>query len=136
MITATRPSGPRGELDRSVSLNVPASAGLRSGSGQARRSKRIFDPADGAYVAHLRICLTRHVCAMPDQAVVRGPSAAGKRARASLRTGVRPVGNGLVLRCLLGARAPPGSNPPPSRVLRSSPLPCCAWHKRTNWSSP
>ena len=60
----------------------------------------------------------------------------GKRARASLRTGVRPVGNGIDLRCLLGARAPPGSNPLPSRGLRSSPLPCCAWHKRTNWPSP
>src|SRR5580704_6603180 len=61
MITATRPSGPRGELDRSVSLNVPASAGLRSGSGQPRRSKRIFDPAAGADIVHLRISLTRHV---------------------------------------------------------------------------
>src|SRR5580693_304811 len=53
-----------------------------------------------------------------------------EEARASLRTGVRPVGNGLDHRCLLGARAPPGSNPPPSRGLRSSPLPRCAWHKR------
>ncbi len=58
------------------------------------------------------------------------PSPAWKRARASLRTGVRPVGNGLGLRCLLGARAPPGSNPPPSRGLRRGPLPRCAWHKR------
>src|ERR1700727_1796246 len=39
-------------------------------------------------------------------------SRAAKRARASLRTGVRPVGNELGLRCLLVARAPPGSNPP------------------------
>src|ERR1700733_15966322 len=61
MITATRPSGPRGAPDRSVSLNVPASAGLRSGSGQARRSKRIFDPAARADIAYLRIRLTRHL---------------------------------------------------------------------------
>src|SRR5579863_10221824 len=33
----------------------------------------------------------------------------------TLRTGVRPVGNELAeLRCLLGARALPGSNPPPA----------------------
>ncbi len=45
-----------------------------------------------------------------------------KRTRTSLRTGTRLIGNKLAFRCLLGARALSGSNPPPSR-LAARPLP-------------
>ncbi len=50
----------------------------------------------------------------------------GKGPGQRLRTGVRPVGNGLGLRCLLGARALSRPNPPSSQTSRS-PLRCHAW---------
>src|SRR6266540_2552721 len=47
-----------------------------------------------------------------------------KRTRTSLRTGTRLIGNKLAFRCLLGARALSGSNPPPSRLAaRPPPVP-------------
>ena len=115
-MTATRPSGPRG---RSVSVNVPASAGLRvRAAGMAippvEKDIRSRDPGRPAGPPGAGREPSHGSCA--------ATAAAGKRARASLRTGVRPVGNGLGLRCLLGARAPPGSNPPPSRGRGAAPF--------------
>ena len=53
----------------------------------------------------------------------------GKGPGQRLRTGVRPAGNGLGLRCLLGARALSRPNPLSSRIcaagsLSPSPMPC------------
>src|ERR1700683_838883 len=53
----------------------------------------------------------------------------GKGPGQRLRTGVRPAGNGLDLRCLLGARALSTPNPPSSRTdaQASAPFQCHAW---------
>jgi hypothetical protein len=52
----------------------------------------------------------------------------GKGPGRRLRTGVRPVGNGLGLRCLLGARTPSTSNPPSSRISAAGPLSPFPYH--------
>jgi hypothetical protein len=50
------------------------------------------------------------------------PAGEGKGPGQRLRTEVRPVGNGLGLRCLLGARAPSTPNPLSSRISAAGPL--------------
>ena len=71
------------------------------------------------------------ICAWPSVPAYRrgnGAEQLGKGPGQRLRTGVRPVGNGLGLRCLLGARAPSTPNPPSSRTRRpSAPFQCHAW---------
>jgi hypothetical protein len=51
-----------------------------------------------------------------------GIPAQGKGPGQHLRTGVRPVGNGLGLRCLLVARALSTPNPPSSRMSVPDPF--------------
>ena len=53
---------------------------------------------------------------------VRGVRGKGKGPGQRLRTGVRPVGNRLGLRCLLGARALSRPNPPSSQMSAAAPF--------------
>jgi hypothetical protein len=102
---------------------------LRCGRGPASR-KRIFHPCARADIDSGARAPAARAAATAAKADGGEGGEGGEKGPGIPSDRSRPVGNGLALRCLLGARAPPGSNPPPSRGLRSSPLPRCAWRKR------
>ena len=58
----------------------------------------------------------------PGKWCLPGPTGKGKGPGQRRRTGVRPVGNGLGLRCLLGARALSRPNPLSSRISAAGSL--------------